>query len=272
MSGWFAISRDMIEHPIFNGHPDRVYAWVWLLGAAAYKDTTHDVQGLIVPVKRGQLCASQDAISKGCGLSRQKLRTFLRLCHRHDMIWSEPATESTKSKTMITICNYGKYQDVQPSNQPTINQASTKEQPTINQQKKQGNNVTREQVEKDTNVSQKDGLFDDVEISKPKPPKKSRMVEGWTPNDKNIEDAYSQHLTDEDIQEIANDFQIYWADRTDKAGSKSQRGWDQAWRNRCRDIAPKFNRNRRMAGNSNTNGHGQGGGLAGAYARRHLGS
>ena len=128
-----------------------------------------------------------------------------------------------------------------------------------------------EPVKKDTNVSQKDGLFDEVDIPKPKAPKKSRMVEGWTPSQKNIEDAYSQNLTDDDIQEIANDFQIYWADRTDKSASKSQRGWDQAWRNRCRDIAPKIIRNRRMAGNQSANGYGQGGGLAGAYARRHLG-
>lgn len=128
-----------------------------------------------------------------------------------------------------------------------------------------------EPYKKDTNVSQKDGLFDEVEMPKTKAPKKSRMVEGWTPNQKNIEDAYSEHLTDDDIQEIANDFQIYWADRTDKSASKSQRGWDQAWRNRCRDIAPKIIRNRRMASNQSANGYGQGGGLAGAYARRHLG-
>ncbi|ABF63527.1 hypothetical protein TM1040_0794 [Ruegeria sp. TM1040] len=106
---------------------------------------------------------------------------------------------------------------------------------------------------------------------KPKKPDKARLPEDWAPSDEDRAYALSLNLTDAEIEEIADDFHAYWTDRTDAGGRKSRRGWRQTWRNRCRDVAPKFIRNRRMAGQAYTGGHGQGGGIAGAVARRQFG-
>lgn len=102
-------------------------------------------------------------------------------------------------------------------------------------------------------------------------PQKARLPEGWVPTDEDRDYALSLNLNDEEIQEIADDFHAYWTDRTDAGGRKSARGWRQTWRNRCRDVAPRFIRNRRMAGNAYSGGHGQGGGIAGVVARRQFG-
>lgn len=104
------------------------------------------------------------------------------------------------------------------------------------------------------------------------PARKVRLPEGWVPDDEDIQYALSQKLTHDEIKEIADDFHAYWRDRTDAGGRKSVRGWKQTWKNRCRDQAPKFVRNRGMAGGPFTGRHGQGGGIAGVVTRRQFGS
>lgn len=102
------------------------------------------------------------------------------------------------------------------------------------------------------------------------PPPKARLPENWVPTETMINHARSQQISDADIMEIANDFQIYWTDRRDKTASKSERGWEQTWRNRIRDIGWKFTANRGLVGGSGTGRHGQGGSIASIAARRRL--
>jgi hypothetical protein len=82
----------------------------------------------------------------------------------------------------------------------------------------------------------------------PSKPEKVRLPENWRLNDEDLEYAQSLNIHPDDIQEIADDFHAYWTDRTDAGGKKSARGWRQTWRSRCRDVAPKFQRSRSMAG------------------------
>ena len=75
---------------------------------------------------------------------------------------------------------------------------------------------------------------------------RARLPEGWTPTDDDMGYASSMQIHPDDIKEIADDFYGYWSERTDASGKKSERGWSQAWRNRCRDIAPQYRRNRNV--------------------------
>lgn len=133
MSGWFAIKHGIRKHDIFRGRPDRLGAWVAMLDEAAFADTEQDVAGVVVKVARGELCASQAMLEEITGLSRQQLRTFLAALERSGAIKTRSATKSTKGRTIVTFCNYDKYQSPQPS----ANQTSTKHQPT----KEQDNNI-----------------------------------------------------------------------------------------------------------------------------------
>lgn len=125
MSGWFSVKHGIRNHPIFKGRPDRLGAWVSILDEAAYADTQQDVAGEIVTVRRGELCASQAMLEEITGLPRQQLRSFLSALEKSGAITTRPATKSTKSRTILTVCNYGKYQHDQPSD----NQEPTKDQP-----------------------------------------------------------------------------------------------------------------------------------------------
>lgn len=132
MSGWFAVKHGIRKHPIFKGRPDRLGAWIAMLDEAAFADTEQDVAGTLVKVRRGELCASQAMLEEITGLSRQQLRTFMAALETSGAIQTRPATKSTKSRTIVTFCNYGKYQNDQPSS----NQTSTKHQPTKEQDNK----------------------------------------------------------------------------------------------------------------------------------------
>jgi len=133
MSGWFAVKHGIRKHPIFAKRPDRLGAWIAMLDEAAYADTKQDVAGAVVDVKRGELCASQAMPEEVTGLSRQQLRTFLVVLEKAGAIKTRPATKSTKSRTIVTFCNYDKYQTPQPK----ANQEPTKGQPI----KEQDNNI-----------------------------------------------------------------------------------------------------------------------------------
>ena len=133
MEGWFAVKHGIRKHPIFRGRTDRLGAWVAMLDEAAFADTKQDVSGTVVDVKRGELCASQAMLEEITGLPRQQLRTFLTALEKSGAITTRPATNSTKSRTIVTFCNYDKYQTAQPK----ANQEPTKDQPT----KEQDNNI-----------------------------------------------------------------------------------------------------------------------------------
>ena len=108
----------------------------------------------------------------------------------------------------------------------------------------------------------------DTRVSTKKPADTMHLPADWIPNDSDTDYALSQQLHTDDIKEMADEFQTYWAERTDAKGKKSQRGWSQCWRGHVRRGAATFIRNRRMAGQTGSGGYGQGGGIAGVVARR----
>ena len=129
MSGWFAVKHGITEHHVFRDHPARLAAWIWMLDNAAWADTKQDVGGQIIVVKRGQLCASQAMMERGTGMPRKQLRNFLNLLIAEGTIRTHPATKGAKSRTIVTFCNFDKYQTPRPSEgQETAKRRPTKEQ------------------------------------------------------------------------------------------------------------------------------------------------
>lgn len=142
MSGWFSVKRGITTHPIFKGYPERLAIWLWLIDNAAWKDTPHDVNGKTIMVKRGSVCASERRLAEEIGVGRQVIRTFLERLKADHMI----NAEITHGRTLITICNYNKYQSPQSGHNPPPNPPLTQDQPT----KEQGNNITVSSLRSDT--------------------------------------------------------------------------------------------------------------------------
>ena len=100
-----------------------------------------------------------------------------------------------------------------------------------------------------------------------KPPAKARMPVGWMLSDEGWTYARSQGIPDKVIEDEARGFQAYWADRRDRDASKSERGWEQCWANRCRSIAGRYS-GRIVAGGPASGRYGQGSSIASIVARR----
>lgn len=148
-SGYIPIHRKLLESAVW-GDPLTGYVWITLLLKANFTTRTL-LNG--VTLQPGQLIISQDRFSAECHVSRQQLRTILGRLEKHENLTSI----STSQGTLITICNWTRYQiqnsSNQPANQPTSNQPSTNEQPTSNQPstiEEEGKKEIKEEGEKKT--------------------------------------------------------------------------------------------------------------------------
>ena len=133
MSGFAVIFREMKEHPLFKGDSDRLGAWTWLLLTGCWKATKFRAGGKLIELQRGQLCASRSQLSEAWGWAPSKVERFLVHLENEQMI----ERETGQGRTIITICNYAIYQDVetkvgqetgQPTGQASDSDRTTKEQ------------------------------------------------------------------------------------------------------------------------------------------------
>ena len=142
MSGFIALHREAFAHPLLKDG-DRFRAWFWLVANAAWKPTKHDARGTTITVDRGQICAGRDYLAKAWGWSASAVERFLTRLETEHMI----ERTTGQIKTVITICNYEKYQDV--SDEPgQLSGQQTGQKPdrnrTAKEQGKQGNKVELE--------------------------------------------------------------------------------------------------------------------------------
>lgn len=114
-----------------------------------------------IKIQRGQLVTSLDHLSYQTGMSLQEIRTRLNRLKRTNEI----TIVSTNRYSLITICNYGSYQDEitgpnKPINSPTNslstdNQQSNNNQLTTNKNdkknKKERNTLLKEEILKNEN-------------------------------------------------------------------------------------------------------------------------
>lgn len=117
--GYIAVSRSIFEHPLFKDRPDWLVAWEKLFAAAAWKPQAHVGRWGSAHVERGQLAITQRALAATWGWPPSTVRYFLNLLEQAKMIVQQVvrarinANESIKNSqriTIITICNYDKFQ------------------------------------------------------------------------------------------------------------------------------------------------------------------
>lgn len=107
MSGFLAMERAALEHPLLQDG-DRFRAWFWLLAKACWKGTRFDLHGKTITLERGQLCVSRSQLADAWGWSSSAVERFLVRLETEQMI----GRATGQGRTIITVCNYAKYQDV----------------------------------------------------------------------------------------------------------------------------------------------------------------
>lgn len=117
VEGWILLHRKLQECEIWsNSQPfDMRSAWVDLLLLANHKDVELIFDYKPMTVKRGQYLTSVRKLSSRWNWSKDRTLKYLRMLERLGMIHRE----STNQRTLVTIDNYGIYQDMQDTDKDT---------------------------------------------------------------------------------------------------------------------------------------------------------
>lgn len=163
MSGWIRLDRSWHKTDCLKQNEpfcERA-AWVWLISNAAWKDTVrHNHKGEVVDVKRGQLHTSLSALETTFNWSKKRIRGFLSRLENGHMLVAERA----QSGTLLTICNYSKFQDVEDS-------------------EGHGQGTAKEPVGARSGHTQEQGKQGKQETKVSAKPKKHSIPSDWTPAD-----------------------------------------------------------------------------------------
>lgn len=118
--GYFAVDRAIFDHPIFADEPfTEREAWQWMISEAAWRPTRIRVGRVVVNLDRGQLAHSLRFMADKWQWTVARVRRFLDRIKTDTMI----ATQTGTGVTVITICNYNKYQGgEQETGTPTATQ------------------------------------------------------------------------------------------------------------------------------------------------------
>lgn len=96
-----------MDHPVFGREPfTRAMAWCWLIEHAAWRDTIQSVGRHNVRVQRGQIAVAVRYLAEAWQWSKSSVDRFLTRLETGTMIGTHAGTQYS----IITICNYDKYQ------------------------------------------------------------------------------------------------------------------------------------------------------------------
>lgn len=105
--GYYKMYRGWMDHPVFGREPfTRAQAWCWLIERAAWRDTIQSVGRHNVRVQRGQIAVAVRYLAEAWQWSKSSVDRFLTRLETGTMI----GTQSGTQYSIISICNYEKYQ------------------------------------------------------------------------------------------------------------------------------------------------------------------
>lgn len=134
MGGWISLHRKIKDNWIWKEKPfSKGQAWIDLILMASHKNTKFVLGNELVEIKRGSLITSEVNLSKRWGWSRTKVRNFLKLLEKDNMI----SKKADNRKTALSITNYNDYQVQETAEKHQENSKRTAEE----QQKNTINNV-----------------------------------------------------------------------------------------------------------------------------------
>lgn len=141
MSGFFLTHRGWMDSPAFKGLTRNLCpeaAWLWMIEAAAFKDTTAFSRTGPIELKRGQFSHSLRFMANAWGWDEARVRRLLTRFASAKMIECVAAA----GQTVVTICNYEEYQGFDRVGDAEPDALSTQSRRSVDAKKnkdKQGN-------------------------------------------------------------------------------------------------------------------------------------
>lgn len=135
-NGFVALHRSLLS---WGWHADPATGWLFVNLLLMANWTDSEWRGMTI--KRGQLITGRKALAAQTGLSERQIRTALD----HLKSTNELTIKSTNKFSLITIVNYGKFQDVQSDidqqNDQQVDQRPTSNRPQLNKDNKEQQSV-----------------------------------------------------------------------------------------------------------------------------------
>lgn len=249
--GVFAVDRGVFDHPIFAPEPfTEREAWVWLIGAAAWKSTKVRIGRKVFKLERGQAVFSVRFLAKKWKWSPSRVNRFLVRLKIETMV----STLVNHEATHITICNYDNFQfgrDTRETPSETVGETPARHSRDKEEELKE---VKKEEIKDSTSLRS---------VARDK--RGTRLPEDWKPTVEDTSFAVSLGLSDSRIALEAAKFRDYWHARAGPGGVKLN--WSATWRNWIRNADDKHGAGRNSkAGNGKSSGSDFFAGLAGVAA------
>lgn len=116
--GYIKLWRGWRDSPALDTAEKRD-AWVWLIENACWKPKCVKIKGSIVALQRGELSFSVRFLAESWGWSKSKVDRFMADLRAETMIETRSKSGTSaghsagQGQSIISICNYAKYQDKQ---------------------------------------------------------------------------------------------------------------------------------------------------------------
>jgi len=153
MQGWIKLHRELMDKPIWSeSSPEQKTILITLLMMASHTEKEWEWKGEKYAIQPGQFITSLPSIvqKSGEGISIQNVRTALARFKKYDFLTDEP----TNKNRLITIVNWGFYQESDDEANRQTNRQLTGSQQATNRQLTAIKNVKNDKNEK--NVKKKE--------------------------------------------------------------------------------------------------------------------
>lgn len=148
MAGYIKLYRDIQTHWLWADKPfSKGQAWIDLLMMANHEEAKIIIGNEIITIERGCLITSEVKLAERWGWSRTKVREFLNLLIKDQMI----DKKSDNKKTWVKILNYDIWQNSETAKIQQIEQQKNSKKTAEKHQKNTNNN--NKNVKNDKNVN-----------------------------------------------------------------------------------------------------------------------
>lgn len=152
--GFIKLSRKYFDN--FLWKEPRVYskaeAWLDLIGSARFEASTEIVNSRVIEVQRGEIPASRRFLEERWKWGSTKVANFIETLTKKGMI----SQRQEQGQTILILCKYDSYNDVQtsdkPPTKPATNQWQTSDKPEANQRQTKDKEYKKERTKEDINI------------------------------------------------------------------------------------------------------------------------
>lgn len=147
--GFIWVRRNYFDHPIFANEPfTEREAFLWMVCEAAWKTRRKRIHNAMITLRRGQLAHSTRFMASAWAWSESRVRRFLGRLKIDAMI----DTTADAHATLITICNYEKYQSKTEPSDALVDAPSDAPATHSRRKREPRNQETKEVVAKATTL------------------------------------------------------------------------------------------------------------------------